>query len=375
MKILISEIQLKKLVSEQILPYSAQQQYGDAMKNVSSQTWKMVLPLTPVIGQAIGVAEVAHDFYRDINNAKSSEDKGKVITSYIVSIGIGIGIGKLVPKLAKLAHEARVALSRKIYLGKPLNPSELDVVRDIASKSTQISQLLKNNKTVSKFVSPNEIPKVLYHGSTYDFGKKDIDIFRKGVDLSFKTSGSAKGGVGLYLTPNLKSDAVKQPVEYARKWGSKFGATKGIVYQTKLSPDIKLIKTNDIAHITPQQAEQYLKQGVDGLVSHGGDEMVILNKNKIKTFIPFEKYDIKYTTSIDDFNSQLTQDQLNQALEKKLGSGFRQTFDKFGNTQYYDKTGNYRVRVNPVGNQEWKQVDNPSILKKVSNYFSNLFSF
>jgi len=221
-----------------------------------------------------------------------------------------------------------------------------------------------------KFLNSDLLPKVFYHGSIYDIEKKNIDVFRTGLDLSAKKTFSTNNSVGLYITPNL--DKVNYETTYAKQYANSYGAKKGIVYKVTLSPDIKITTGYDISSINPNFGLYLIAKGIDGVMSHSKDAIVILNKDKIKSFVPYIKWEMEY--KLPDEGKTYSLKQINKIMEKRLGNDFKTCDAPFNDyVRFISVDDKQIIDVQKVGEEEWEKVTNPNLLHKISNYFKSFF--
>ena len=172
MDILITENQLKKLISEQPDSRFGPERFmshsdftafakGD-YKNMSDGAWdaankaqsefihgeggkfqfQTIISQIPIIGPYLGAASLIYDFQSDYRNAKTPEQKTSVVLGYIAGIGIGIGLHFVCTSVAKLGVEGMTALSSKLKLGQALTGAEMAAVEEIASKAPQVTKLI-----------------------------------------------------------------------------------------------------------------------------------------------------------------------------------------------------------------------------------------
>jgi len=194
MKILISELQLKHIVSEQ----SGLNSYfygmtpgGNYVKGGSeevtnkivnqfyeSQTYRDALMLgsifIPVVGTSISLGVLGADFVINYKNAKTDEDKERVVLSYIISIAIGAGLGVAFKSIARLGKKGMDALAKKISVKKVLLPEELPVIVDLSKHPDLVKQKIKPFVESIKKVEPKGKPP--RERSWMDFDKRPIGV-------------------------------------------------------------------------------------------------------------------------------------------------------------------------------------------------------
>ena len=194
MKILISESQLRHIVSEQ----SGLNSYfygmtpgGNYVKGGSeevtnkiinqfyeSQTYRDALMLgsifIPVVGTYLSLGVLGADFIINYKNAKTDEDKQRVVLSYIISIAIGAGLGVAFKSIARLGKKGMDALAKKISVKKVLLPEELRVVEDLSKHPDLVNQKIKPFVESIKKVKPKGKPP--RERSWMDFDKRPIGV-------------------------------------------------------------------------------------------------------------------------------------------------------------------------------------------------------
>lgn len=194
MKILISELQLRNIVSEQ----SGLNSYfygmtpgGNYVKGGSeevtnkivnqfyeSQTYRDALMLgsifIPVVGTSISLGVLGADFVINYKNAKTDEDKERVVLSYIISIAIGAGLGVAFKSIARLGKKGMDALAKKISVKKVLLPEELPVIVDLSKHPDLVKQKIKPFVESIKKVEPKGKP--TRERSWMDFDKRPIGV-------------------------------------------------------------------------------------------------------------------------------------------------------------------------------------------------------
>jgi len=194
MKILISELQLRNIVSEQ----SGLNSYfygmtpgGNYVKGGSeevtnkivnqfyeSQTYRDALMLgsifIPVVGTSISLGVLGADFVINYKNAKTDEDKERVVLSYIISIAIGAGLGVVFKSIARLGKKGMDALAKKISVKKVLLPEELPVIVDLSKHPALVKQKIKPFVESIKKVKPKGKPP--RERSWMDFDKRPIGV-------------------------------------------------------------------------------------------------------------------------------------------------------------------------------------------------------
>jgi hypothetical protein len=194
MKILISELQLKHIVSEQsgLNSYSyGMTPGGNYVKGGSeevtnkiinqfyeSQTYRDALMLgsifIPVVGTSISLGVLGADFVINYKNAKTDEDKERVVLSYIISIAIGAGLGVAFKSIARLGKKGMDALAKKISVKKVLLPEELPVIVDLSKHPDLVKQKIKPFVESIKKVKPKGKP--TRERSWMDFDKRPIGV-------------------------------------------------------------------------------------------------------------------------------------------------------------------------------------------------------
>ena len=194
MKILISELQLKHIVSEQsgLNSYfygmtpggnyvkGGSEEVTNKMVNqfYESQTYRDALMLgsifIPVVGTSISLGVLGADFVINYKNAKTDEDKERVVLSYIISIAIGAGLGVAFKSIARLGKKGMDALAKKISVKKVLLPEELPVIKDLSKHPDLVKQKIKPFVESIKKVKPKGKPP--RERSWMDFDKRPIGV-------------------------------------------------------------------------------------------------------------------------------------------------------------------------------------------------------
>ena len=154
MKIVITEQQLKRIISEQPDSHFGLERFGynpekpetldhavDAQREINgNQLYRTVMQVMtsfiPYFGTAISMGLVGLDMKRDYELAKTPEDKKRIIMSYVVGMAFVWGLGKVFKSMAVLGESGMKNLSKKmarnVNIWKNLSSKEAAVVFDIS---------------------------------------------------------------------------------------------------------------------------------------------------------------------------------------------------------------------------------------------------
>jgi hypothetical protein len=166
MKILISEEQLKHIISEQPDSHFGLERFGynsdkpeTLDKAVASQreinnnqlyrtVMQIMAAYIPFFGAAISVGLVGLDVKRDYESANTPEDKKRIILSYVIGMAFVWGLGKVFKSIASLGEGGMTNLSnkmrRKLGAWKALSSQEMSVIFDITNGQQYWANKLKN---------------------------------------------------------------------------------------------------------------------------------------------------------------------------------------------------------------------------------------
>lgn len=168
MKILISEEQLKRIISEQPDSHFGLERFGynsdkpeTLDKAVASQreinnnqlyrtVMQIMAAYIPFFGAAISVGLVGFDVKRDYDAASNPEDKKQIILSYVIGMAFVWGLGKVFKSIASLGESGMKNLSNKMRRSingwKHLSSQEMSVIYDITYGQQYWADKIKNIK-------------------------------------------------------------------------------------------------------------------------------------------------------------------------------------------------------------------------------------
>jgi hypothetical protein len=179
---------------------------------------------------------------------------------------------------------------------KPATKMGVPLKGRLPNKTQQKVNLVKKGVQVLKV---SELPKKFYHGTSSKLNLNNVNVSSSGKKIS------SAADQGMYFTENLwsnlsKSNKYKNPVygqgqksvgvESAEKYAqdSINKGKLGYIYEMELTPNAIVIpegsiKGVNVARISPEQMKNLTSQGIDAIYRKG-QELVILNKNAIKSF-------------------------------------------------------------------------------------------
>jgi len=237
--------------------------------------------------------------------------------------------GKLISKLGlgKWTRENLAKLGEKIFLKKPLSPVEIEAANRIANNASMVEKEVmklaesKGVQTTAKStikqnllkqgieaLGLDKLPKKFFHGSPAKINLSNLSTLNIGktVGQGWKTGSSDLNGmyfsenlwdnfshVNQYTNPVYKAGAKSIGSESAEKYAQLAikGGKKGYIYEMTLAPDAVVVSENslriNVAGITADNEKKLLSMGIDAIYRQG-QELVVLNKNAIKSF------DLKY---------------------------------------------------------------------------------
>jgi hypothetical protein len=274
----------------------------------------------PFISAGIGLAD-AGLYY----------EEGQKQTAGIVAVLSLIPFsGKLVSKLglSKWTSQNLAKLGEKIALKKPLSSVEIKVANRIANNASLVGdEVLKigENKgiqTVSKSTTKqnllkqgikvlglDELPKKFFHGTSSKINLSNLTTSSvdKSIRKGWRTGSTDVNGiyfsenlwdnishVNQYTNPVYNVGVTSVGSESAEKYAQLAiqDGKKGYIYEITLSPDAVVIPSNSVkgvatSRISAENEKKLLSMGIDAVYTKG-QELVVLNKNAIKSF------DLKY---------------------------------------------------------------------------------
>ena len=189
---------------------------------------------------------------------------------------------------------------------------------------------------------------IWYHGSTADIDQKDLDPLHRDSDkykgnadkLKWASTGSARGGVGIYFGRDKQKLGPDAPMQYTGFHSTAAPFTQGFMYEMRLKPDAKIINESALHNIGKNKYDKLRQEAVDALIS--GNELNVLNIDAIDYFKKIMQW--KIVPGLFPFNSRgekgekviFNDDQeLLDYVKKELGD-FRLV--KAGDKQYYQPT-------------------------------------
>jgi Fe-S cluster assembly iron-binding protein IscA len=189
---------------------------------------------------------------------------------------------------------------------------------------------------------------VWYHGSTADIDQKDLDPLHRDSDkykgdadkLKWASTGSARGGTGIYFGRNKESKGPTSPMSYTGFDSTSAPFTQGFMYEMKLKSTVNVKDHSALHNVYKTQYEKFRQDGIDVLIS--GNELNVLNVDAIDYFKKIMQW--KIVPGLFPFNNRgekgekviFNDDQeLLDYVKKELGN-FRLV--KAGDKQYYQPT-------------------------------------
>jgi len=347
MKILISESHLRHIVSEQsgLNSYSyGMTPGGNYVKGGSeevtnkiinqfyeSQTYRDALMLgsifIPVVGTYISLGVLGSDFIINYKNAKTDEDKERVVLSYIISIAIGAGLGVAFKSVAKLGEKGMNALAKKISVKKVLLPEELPVIMDLSKHPDLVKQKIKPFVESIKKVKPkgNSNPKSnniefvnlprfnvngvkFYHGTTSEITSKNQlnPLFRETESYvknqknvwSKRSHGSSDGGVGVYFGRDATKIASEDAGQYASETAYSSTHGHGFMYEMELKPNAKVVKYGHYEKLTKSNYQMLRLQNVDAVANSSTGSINLINPNAVKSWKLINKWEVPFDVTL-----------------------------------------------------------------------------
>jgi len=180
------------------------------------------------------------------------------------------------------------------------------------AETTEEERIPLNFKDIKTAKEVGVSTRNFYHGTPTKIDKLD-PLYRQNlkgpiIDRSgnMRQSGSATRGTGIYLSNQLGFDPlnptytksgsrqietgpkITQQGENALKWTDH----EGIIYETKLKPDAKIVTTYykgtghdlDMRNVSKKQYDSLREKGIDAIIDVG--EIVLLNENAVEHFKP-----------------------------------------------------------------------------------------
>ena len=131
---------------------------------------------------------------------------------------------------------------------------------------------------------------VWYHGSTADISQEDLNpLYREtstyqsdSDKLKWDSTGSARGGVGIYFGRDKESRCPQCPMQYTGFDSTAAPYTQGFMYRMKLNPNANVKSYSELHNVGKELYNRFREEGVDALVS--GNELNVLNPNAIEYF-------------------------------------------------------------------------------------------
>jgi hypothetical protein len=173
MKYIITESQLKSLMTEQPDSHFGPERFisgKDRFDTVhSSQSWDkankeehdlnnntvyrnaiaLMTSFLPFVPALASVALVGMDFKKDIEDAKTIEDKKRILLSYIIGMSSVWGLGKVFKSVASIGESGMTSLSNKmrrnVNVWRTLSSKEMAVIFDITNGQQFWADKLKNS--------------------------------------------------------------------------------------------------------------------------------------------------------------------------------------------------------------------------------------
>lgn len=115
MKIIITESQLK-FIEEQVLDsdFGMNPNMNLAYERINSQILKVMAPFIPIVGPAISMGLIGYDMKKAYDAAKTNQDKSNVILSYVITMALSWGLGKVFSTMTELGEQGMKQLGRKL---------------------------------------------------------------------------------------------------------------------------------------------------------------------------------------------------------------------------------------------------------------------
>lgn len=107
-----------------------------AYEKINPEILKVMSPFIPIIGPAFTMGLIGYDMKKDYEKAKTTQEKTNIILSYVISMALAWGLGKVFKSMSELGEEGMKMLSRKmrtIHGWKMLSTKESAVIMDLAN--------------------------------------------------------------------------------------------------------------------------------------------------------------------------------------------------------------------------------------------------
>ena len=184
MKLIITESQLRKIVSEQpdsrfgperFMDYKDQMNLASGNhKDMSANAWdvankkqtefnrgeggKLLMQILvseiPIIGPYLGGALLGYNFQSDYRAAKTPEQKENVVLGYLAGIAIGVGVGAVSSSVSKLGSAGMATMSQKLKAGQALTELETAAANEMIAAAPQVQKLVQEApKKLSPYAS------------------------------------------------------------------------------------------------------------------------------------------------------------------------------------------------------------------------------